>query len=71
MPEIPKTTRFQSKEHHDGWHVVDTWRNDTLIAICPKLDAAATFGLFLNKQDSTALRQREDFLKTIPAREKA
>jgi hypothetical protein len=71
MPELPEITRFQPREHQDGWHVVDAWNNDTLIAICPKLDAAATLGFFLNKQDSLAIQQRKEFLKSLPFIEKA
>jgi hypothetical protein len=69
MAETPRTSRFQSRECRDGWHVVDAWNKDTLIAICPKLDAAATLAFFLNKQDSVALEQREEFLKSIPVRQ--
>lgn len=50
---------------------MDAWNNDTLIAICPKLDAAATLGFFLNKQDSLAIQQRKEFLKSLPFIEKA
>jgi hypothetical protein len=66
MLQTPETTRFQPKQDNDGWHVVDAWNNDALIAICPKLDAAATLGFFLNGQDSLAIRQREEFLNSIP-----
>jgi hypothetical protein len=69
MPDLTETRRFKSRQHHDGWHVVDAWNNDNLVAICPKLDAAATLGFFLNKQDSIAIRQREEFLKSIPTKE--
>lgn len=65
MSELPKTTRFQSRERQDGWIVVDTWHGDTLIAVCPKLDAAATLGFFLNKQDRIAIQQRDEFLKSL------
>ena len=65
---MPDTTRFQPRQHPDGWHVVDAWSGDALIAICPKLDAAATLGFFLNKQDALAIQQREEFLKSLSSR---
>jgi hypothetical protein len=53
MSEKPPT-RFQSKQTQYGWAVVDAWKDDTLVAFCPKLNAAATFAMFLNEQESLA-----------------
>ena len=64
MSEKPPT-RFQSKATQEGWAVVDQWNADALVAYCPKLNAAATFAMFLNGQESLARTCRGDFLAEI------
>jgi hypothetical protein len=49
----------------DGWVVVDAWNADALVAFCPKLNAAATFAMFLDGQESLARTCRGDFLAEI------
>jgi hypothetical protein len=58
-------TRFKALPAREGHIVADTWHEDTLIAFCPKLDAAAAFAMFLNGQESMARTCRADFLKSI------
>jgi hypothetical protein len=64
MGEKPQT-RFQSKITPDGTVVVDAWNDDALIAFCPKLDAAATFAMFLNGQEGLARTVRTEFLVSL------
>jgi hypothetical protein len=61
-------TRFHSKPHKDGTAVVDTWNHDSLIAFCPKLDAAAVFAMFLNDQETLARQVKAELLKSLPIR---
>jgi hypothetical protein len=61
-------TRFHSKPHKDGTVVVDAWNDDSLIAFCPKLDAAAAFAMFLNDQESLARQVKAELLKSLPVR---